>query len=208
MTGERSFTYNKGIRNVFMEKNFQKIEKKIRDFYESFQRMPSFSELGQITGLRSKNSVSRLVSRLTKDGFIKKDKKGKIIPNENWNGIRMFGLVEAGFPSPADEDQSDVISLDDFLIEDKDSSFILKVKGDSMIEAGIHDGDLVIAQRGREAKIGDIVVADVDGGWTMKYLRKKSGKLYLEPANKNYRDIYPEGELCIGAVVKAVVRKY
>lgn len=191
-----------------MEKNFQKIEKKIRDFYESFQRMPSFSELGQITGLRSKNSVSRLVSRLTKDGFIKKDKKGKIIPNENWNGIRMFGLVEAGFPSPADEDQSDVISLDDFLIEDKDSSFILKVKGDSMIEAGIHDGDLVIAQRGREAKIGDIVVADVDGGWTMKYLRKKSGKLYLEPANKNYRDIYPEGELCIGAVVKAVVRKY
>jgi len=170
--------------------------------------MPSFSELGNLAGYKSKNAVSKLVDKLTDEGFIFKDKKGKIVPGENWQGIKMLGLVEAGFPSPADEDSSDVISLDDFLIENRESSFILKVKGDSMIDAGIHNGDLVIADRGKDPKVGDIVIADVDGGWTMKYLRKKSGSLYLEPANKNYKDIFPEGELSIGAVVRAVVRRY
>ena len=191
-----------------MKKEKGDIKAILKKFYGSFKRMPSFSELGNLAGYKSKNAVSKLVDKLTDEGFIFKDKKGKIVPGENWQGIKMLGLVEAGFPSPADEDSSDVISLDDFLIENRESSFILKVKGDSMIDAGIHNGDLVIADRGKDPKVGDIVIADVDGGWTMKYLRKKSGSLYLEPANKNYKDIFPEGELSIGAVVRAVVRRY
>ena len=85
---------------------------------------------------------------------------------------------------------------------------MLEVKGDSMIDAGIQEGDLVIAERGKEPKQGDIVIADVDGGWTMKYYRKKGGQVYLEPANKNYKPIYPTESLNIAAVVKGVVRKY
>jgi repressor LexA len=77
-----------------------------------------------------------------------------------------------------------------------------------MIEAGICEGDLVIAERTQNAREGDIVIAEVDGGWTMKYLRKKNGKPYLEPANKNFKNIYPTEELRIAAVVKGVVRKY
>ncbi len=73
---------------------------------------------------------------------------------------------------------------------------------------GIMEGDLVIIERGRTPKIGDVVIAEVDGEWTMKYFRKTGSKVWLEPANKNYKRIYPEHSLNINAVVKAVIRKY
>jgi repressor LexA len=93
---------------------------------------------------------------------------------------------------------------------------MLEVKGESMIDAGIHEGDMVIAEKvnseGRankkEVKDGDIVIALVDGGWTMKYYRNRSGKIYLEPANKDFKPIYPENELVIAAIVRGVIRKY
>ena len=77
-----------------------------------------------------------------------------------------------------------------------------------MIEAGIQEGDMVIVERGQTPKPGDIVIAQVDGDYTMKYYRQKNGQVYLEPANKNYAPIYPAGDLQINAVVKAVIRKY
>ena len=123
-------------------------------------------------------------------------------------GIPFLGLVEAGFPSPAEEELSDTMSFDEYLIDNKEASYILKVKGDSMIDAGICEGDMVIVERTNSSKPGDIVVAEIDGEWTMKYLRVRGGKYYLEPANKKYKPIVPEGELVIAAVVKAVVRKY
>ena len=122
--------------------------------------------------------------------------------------IPFLGLVEAGFPSPAEEELSDTMSFDDYLIDNKEASYILKVKGDSMIDAGICEGDMVVVERTNSPKPGNIVIAEIDGEWTMKYLRVRAGKYYLEPANKNYKPIVPEGELKIAAVVKAVVRKY
>ena len=77
-----------------------------------------------------------------------------------------------------------------------------------MIEAGIQPGDLVIVERTNRPKVGDIVIAEVDGEWTMKYLRKRGTRFYLAPANAQYKPIVPKGELKIAAVVKAVVRKY
>jgi repressor LexA len=77
-----------------------------------------------------------------------------------------------------------------------------------MIEEGILEGDMVIAERTDAARDGDIVIAEVDGGWTMKYLQHKNGKPYLMPANKNYKPIYPEYDLKIAAIVRGVVRKY
>ena len=119
-----------------------------------------------------------------------------------------LGLIEAGFPSPAEEELSDTMSFDEYLIDNKEASYILKVKGDSMIDAGICEGDMVVVERTNSPKPGQIVVAEIDGEWTMKYLRVRGGNFYLEPANKSYKPIVPEGELKIAAVVKAVVRKY
>jgi repressor LexA len=77
-----------------------------------------------------------------------------------------------------------------------------------MIEEGIKEGDLVVVERRNDAKDGDIVIAEIDGGFTMKYFKKKGNSVYLLPANKNYKPIYPENDMRISAVVKGVIRKY
>ena len=100
------------------------------------------------------------------------------------------------------------MSLDDYLIQNKEATYILQVKGDSMIDAGIREGDLVIVERTHAPRVGDIVIAEVDGEWTMKYLRKRGETYYLVPANWNYKPIVATKELRIEAVVIAVVRKY
>ncbi len=121
---------------------------------------------------------------------------------------RVLGLVEAGFPSPAEEELRDTLSLDEFLIQNPDACFLLKVSGDSMTGAGILPGDLVIVDRGQTGKSGDIVIAEVDGEWTMKYLKKSGDSVYLVPANPSYKPVKPKHELKIAGVVTAVVRKY
>jgi len=162
-----------------------------------------------ITGLKSKDSVFKLTSRLTKLGVLSKDRRGRILPASVMTEVRVLGLVEAGIPATAEEEVLDTLSLDEYLVQDRDSSFLLRVKGDSMKDAGIIEGDMVLVEKTNNPKLGDIVVAEVDGGWTMKYYRKdKNGSVYLEPANDAYENIYPEGELNISAVVKGVIRKY
>jgi SOS regulatory protein LexA len=121
--------------------------------------------------------------------------------------IPLLGLIEAGFPSPAEEELIDNISFDEFLIGNKEATYILKVKGDSMIDAGICPGDMVIVERTNDPKVGDIVIARIDGDWTMKYLRKRGSQFYLAPANKKYKPIVPTEELEIHSVLTAVVRK-
>ncbi len=85
---------------------------------------------------------------------------------------------------------------------------MLKVSGYSMKDAGILPGDMVLVDRSVKAQENDIVIAEVDDNWTMKYLRKNKNKVYLQAANKKYKDIYPQSDLKIAAVVKAVIRKY
>ncbi len=182
---------------------------KISDFYFEYGRLPSYSEIMELTGLRSKNSVYKLMQKLLKKNWVGKDEFGKYIPGPRMTGtVSVLGTVQAGFPSPAEEELADVLSLDEFLVEKKEATYILEVSGDSMVDAGIMPGDMVLVERGREPKTGDIVVAEVDNDWTMKYFRKDGSRVYLEAANDNYPDFYPEKELKIAAVVKAVLRKY
>lgn len=161
-----------------------------------------------IFGFRSKNAVFKLINKLVEAGVLNKDVKGRISINQIFDEIPLLGLVEAGIPETAEEIRGDTLNLEEYLVDQKDSTYLLEVKGDSMIDAHITEGDLVLVKRTNDPKEGDIVIADVDGGWTMKYLRYKNGKAYLQPANKNYSNIYPEYDMRIVAVVKAVIRKY
>jgi len=170
--------------------------------------MPSFSEIGELCGLRSKNAVYKLVTQLEGLGVLKRDQKGRLIPKSLAYSLRMLGAVEAGFPSPAEEELADTLSLDQLLIKNPDATFLLKVSGDSMSGAGILPGDMVIVDKGQRPKNGDIVIAEVDGQWTMKYLRKRGEKITLLSANPRYQPIKPKTELRIAGVVTAVVRKY
>ena len=94
------------------------------------------------------------------------------------------------------------------LIKNKPLTYMLEVDGDSMIDAHIEKGDMVLVEKRATAKDGEIVIAEVDGEFTMKYFREKGNKRWLEPANKKYKPIYPERSLNINAIVKAVIRKY
>ena len=158
----------------------------IAQFYKKTGRMPSFSELGEMTGLRSKNAVFKLVGKLEKLKVLGRDKTGRLIPGSLATPVRVLGTVEAGFPSPAEEELIDTLSLDELLIQNRDATFLLNVSGDSMSGAGILPGDMVLVDKGRTPKSGDIVIAEVDGQWTMKYLRKRGSSVILVPANPKY----------------------
>ncbi len=182
--------------------------KMLAQFYHQKGRMPSFSELGEMTGLKSKNAVSKLVRRLEATGVLTRDETGRLIPSSLANPVRLLGVVEAGFPSPAEEELVDTMSLDEFFIQNRRATFMLKVSGDSMTGAGILPGDMVLVDKSLTPNNGDIVIAEVDGEWTMKYLKKQRNKVILEPANDKYESIRPTNELKIGGVVTAVMRKY
>ena len=149
--------------------------------------------------------INRLVSR----GIVKQDSSGRLIPSSFFQaGVKVLGTVQAGFPSPAEEELVDILSLDEFLIQKREASYLVKVTGDSMMEAGIHPGDLVIVERGKEPRTGDIVIAQVDGEWTMKYYVKKGREVFLKAANQKYPVIKPKEEVGVGGVVVACIRKY
>lgn len=170
--------------------------------------MPSYAEIMELVGFKSKNAVSKLVHRLIDAGILEKDRQGRLVPTLAAGEVPLLGLVEAGIPSTADSDILDTLSIEEYLIPKKEKTFLLEVKGDSMIEAHIDEGDLVIAERAQNARNGDIVVAEVDGGWTLKYYRTDGQKVWLEPANRRLKPIYPEYELRVAAIVRGVIRKY
>ena len=183
-------------------------EEQLINFYRRTRRMPGYKELMKLWDFKSKNAVYKVIEKMVDAGIINKDRDGHIAPSESFNEIKMLGLVEAGIPTEAEESIAETVSIDELLVENREASYILRVKGESMIEAGIREGDMVIAERGSNANDGDIVIAEVDGGWTMKYFRRRGARIYLEPANIAMQPIYPEEELRIAAIVKAVIRKY
>jgi len=193
---------------VTSEKTVRTRIKDIREFFRKSGRMPSYAEIGNLAGLRSKNAVFKFVVKLEKLRILSRDEKGRLVPRSIANPVKILGTIEAGFPSPAEEELVDTLSLDDFLIQNREATFLLKVSGDSMSGAGILPGDMVIVDKGQTAKNGDIVIAQVDGEWTMKYIRKRGDSLTLLAANPKYQPIRPKNELKVAGVVTAVVRKY
>lgn len=180
----------------------------LKNFYNREKRMPSYSEMMSLFGFKSKNAVYRLVQKMLSAGAVEQDHLGRLLPTSIFSEIPMGGLVKAGLPSTVDS-QTESINLNDLLISKKNETYLLEVDGDSMIEAHIEPGDMVVVERTQNAREGDIVIAMVDREHTMKYFRKdSSGKIYLQPANKAYKNIYPTESLEIVGVVKGVVRKY
>ena len=118
--------------------------------------------------------------------------------------------ISAGFPSPAGDYAEDGLDLNNYLVQNKPATFMFTVRGESMIGAGICDADKVVVDRALKAKHNDIVVAVVDGEYTIKRLYKYRGRIELRPENLDYQPItFTEGnELQIWGVVVGVVRRY
>ncbi len=177
-------------------------------FYKSKRRLPSYREFMALSGLKSTNAVHKIVAKLVDEGFLRRDDGGRLAPGRRFLELPLLGDIAAGFPTPAEEELCDTMSLDEYLIGRKEATYMLKVSGDSMIEAGIMPGDLVLVERGRQPRDGDVVVAEVDHAWTLKYFKKTGEKITLMPANRRYQPIVPTEELNIAAVVVGAVRKY
>ena len=131
-------------------------------------------------------------------------------PKKN-NGIGQWLAEEgisAGFPSPADDFKEIRISLDKELVKNKDATFYARVDGDSMIGAGLEDGDLLVVDRSLNPENGKIAVCLIDGDFTVKRIHKKKKKLYLVPENKKYKviEIREENELIIWGIVTYVIK--
>ncbi len=187
---------------------YQQRKQKLMAYYKKFKHMPTYDEVLHIFNLKSKGSLHKYLAKFFEDGFLKKSASGKLLPTPHLYGLKVLGNVQAGFPSAAEEELVDTLSLDEFLIKNPTASFMLEVNGDSMKEAGIMEGDLVIIEKGKEPKHGDIVVAEVDQDWTLKYYMKEKGNIFLRAANKKYSDIFPQSELKVGGIVTSVIRKY
>lgn len=172
----------------------------ILSFYRKNRRMPSITEIMDLFGLSSRSSAFYIAGKLAEDGVLEKDASGKLIPGSGLFALPLLGHIRAGFAAPAEEELADTIKIGDYLVRNLNASYLLQVEGDSMQDAGIQSGDMVIFERTSDYKPGDIAVALTEDGYTLKYLRKKGTVFYLEAANDAYPDIYPkEGEI-IGKV--------
>jgi len=191
-----------------VKRTLQDVEKKITDFFLDNGRMPSYSEMAEIIGVRSKSVIHFWVAKLLDAGILQKDSKGFLSLTRNPRALKLAGEVCAGLPVSAEQEIRDMVSFDDYLVKNPQNSFLLSVTGDSMIDAGIMEKDMVIVESNREPKNGDIVLAEVDGNWTMKYFFKNGQTVTLEAANSKYATIIPRNDLRIAGVITAVVRKY
>ena len=181
----------------------------LRQFWRQERRAPTYAEMLGLFGYKSKNAVFGLVDKLEEAGFVAKDTNGRIALLPKLTGtVRILGSIAAGFPTQEEEQETDAITLDEYLVKNPDRTFMLTVRGDSMIDAGILPGDIVLVEKGPRPGQNDIVVARVDDEWTLKYYVRDAAGVRLEPANRKYKFIRPQRSLEIGGVVRAVIRKY
>ena len=129
----------------------------------------------------------------------------ELVPHE---ARMLIETTPAGFPSPAQDDMEEPIDLASWLIDHPAASYVMRVAGHSMVDAGIADGDLVVVSRAVEARPGDIVVALVDGSRTMKRLRRSAGRLWLVPEAEGYDCIIVDETVEVWGVVVALARRY
>lgn len=181
---------------------------RLRDYYADHGVLPSYSTIMELLGLRSKSPVAALVARLKLLGFLESTPDKRLKPGPRFFEREVFESVRAGLPTPASDDQRDTLTIDQYLVERPSQTVLVRVKGDSMIDAGIHSGDTVVVEKNVTANVSDLVIAIVDNEFTLKTLAREDGKFILEPANPAYPVIRPRGQLEIFGVVVGLFRKY
>src|ERR1700687_4775689 len=180
---------------------------KLQDYYAEHRVIPSYCVLAALWGISAKSWVSECVKRFEEAGYLDWTPERQLKPGARFFERRLADeSVQAGLPNPAIADGYDLITIDNYLVRMPSKTSLVRVKGDSMIDAGIHEGDLLVVEQQPHANVGDIVVAIVDNEFTVKYLDRERGAFVLKPANKAYPVIRPRGRLEIFGVMAGLVR--
>ncbi|MGW2664979.1 transcriptional repressor LexA [Nocardia tengchongensis] len=198
----------------------QRILCSIRDWVQRHGYSPSTREIGDSVGLKSASSVSRHLRELEERGFLKRSESvtrpmdvrlflRASAParqqDENSVPVPVVGDIAAGTPILAEQHADDVLSLPRELVG-RGTVFGLRVRGDSMIDAAICDGDIVVVRQQQEAHTGEIVAAMIDGEATVKVYRRANGHVYLDPRNSAYPVIDGDNAQVLGKVVSVMRR--
>lgn len=194
-----------------------KRQKEIIDYINAFVAeygySPSYREIGDHFGLSSTATVCEHIQTLQEKGYLKIDpneaRSIEMIDDEKAEAIflSLAGLITAGQPIEAVEDKEKIAVPAD-LVKDEANAFVLKVKGQSMIEEGIFDGDYVVVEKNPHPRNGQVVVALLDNAYaTLKKFYKETNRIRLQPANSTMKPIFAKNVLVQG-VVRAVIRKY
>ena len=186
------------------------------DYYNKNHVYPTFDEMRDFLQIKSKSGIHKLLSSLEEKGFVNRlPHKARALSinssvNKNEKNLPFLGRIAAGNPIEAITGSFEQISVPNYLINNKDEHFSLEVSGDSMVDAGIFDGDLVIIRKTEAANSGDIVVALIDQNEvTLKRFRSFKNSIALEPANKNYKiRIFGEDRVKIQGKLVGLIRKF
>lgn len=183
---------------------------RLRDYYAEARRIPTLQRIAELMGFASKTAAKKLLFRLESAGFVERtpDDDAWIPAARFFERTLADTSVRAGGPDMIEATQGDLFLIDQYLVRQPSRTLMVPVKGDSMIDAGIHDGDLVVVERARGARAGDFVIAIVDNEFTLKELATEKGNFVLKPYNPAYPVIRPKGELEIFGVVTGLVRRY
>ena len=204
-----------------LTKKQSKLYNFLKDKIKKTNVSPSFEEMKIAMGLKSKSGIQRLINGLIERGFIeKKDNKKRAINivnnsvskknNDLVINLPLLGSIAAGNPVEAIENSDENIQIPLHLISANKKNYVLKVEGDSMVNKGIVDGDKAIIEYCNDAENGDIVVALInDNEVTLKKLKKNKDKIYLIPANDNYKiQSFNLDEIKIQGKLKGIIRSY
>lgn len=189
------------------------LTEKQKTFFEKLKELygqdvlPSFDIIAKEFGFKHKNSVWQYFNKLKEENLIEERNNHFYINKELFGAILFSSAVKAGFASVAEDYVEKRVSLDDSFDINNPSTFLFTVSGDSMIDLGIFEGDKVIVRKTNSARDGEIVIAYIDGGYTLKTYRNKQGTVWLQPANDNYPNLYPKEQLIIFGVAQGIVRK-
>ena len=192
----------------------------IKSYYNKKELFPTFDEMKDNLKIKSKSGIYKLLSSLEEKGFIKKtphkaralkltNDKNNIINNDETE-LPFLGRIAAGNPIEAVTGSFEQISVPNYLVNNRDEHFTLEVNGDSMIDEGIFDGDIVVISKTQVATSGEIIVALIDNNEvTLKKFRSFKNSIALEPANKNYKTrIFGEGRVKIQGKLVGLIRKF
>jgi SOS regulatory protein LexA len=181
---------------------------RLQDYYAKHRVLPSYARIGELVGLNSKASVAEMVLRLKGEGFLQSTPDKRLKPGKRFFERPVAEHVRAGMPSPAVDSAAETLAIDAHLVANPSRTVLIKVKGDSMADAGILEGDTVVVEKRTTANVGDIVVAIIDNEFTLKRLAREKSRIVLRPENKAYPIIRPKDDLEIFGVVVGQFRSY